>query len=121
MFKITPCAVEGCRRPAFSLESLCSQHLKEYPERLQRSLQELQAQTTVLNRVFDDMSFLGMDFSRYRFVGCSFRNSKIRQSMFTGSSFHLCFFDHSSFVSCVCLVRTSISVPSGYLRHGLQL
>ena len=100
MFKITPCAVEGCKRPAFSLESLCCRHLKEHPERMQQSLQELKTQTAILNRVFDGASFVGMDFSRYRFVGCSFRNSKTRQSMFTGASFHLCFLDHSSFLSC---------------------
>ncbi len=100
MFKITPCGVEGCERPAFSLESLCYRHLKDYPERMQKSMQELQAQNIILNRVFDDASLVGLDFSRYRFVGCSFRNVKIQQSMFTGTSLHLCFLDHSSFVSC---------------------
>jgi len=100
MFKITPCGVEGCDRPAFSLEHLCYQHLKDYPERLQKSLQELQNQNIILNRVFDGAAFVGPDFSRYRFVGCSFRNAKIQQAMFTGTSFHLCFFDQSSLISC---------------------
>lgn len=100
MFKISPCEVKGCTAPAFSLETLCYQHLAEHPERLSRSMQELQSTTTLLNRVFDGASFSGADLSRFRFVGCSFRNGQFRHSMFTGASFHLCFFDASQFISC---------------------
>jgi len=100
MFKIIPCGVEACKNPAFSLESLCYHHLSEQPERLQKALNELKAQNVILNRVFDGATFGSLDFSRYRFVGCSFRDTEIKQSMFTGASFHLCFFDRSNFLSC---------------------
>lgn len=100
MFRITPCEVEGCSAPAFSSETRCYAHLAEQPERLSRALKELQSSTTVLNRVFDGGTFQGIDFSRIRFVGCSFRGGQFRNSMFTGASFHLCFLDSSQFISC---------------------
>jgi len=86
--------------PAFSLENLCYYHLQDYPERMKKAMQELQSKNILLNRVFDNAFLMGLDFSRYRFVGCSFRNARIQHSLFTGASFHLCFFDSSSFFSC---------------------
>jgi len=100
MYKIMPCEASGCPSPAFSSETMCFQHLAEHPDRLSRSMSELEHSMTVLNRVFDGGSFHGMDFSRFRFVGCSFRGGQFRHTMFTGASFHLCFFDNSDFISC---------------------
>jgi len=100
MFKVSACSIEDCSLPAFSLENLCYYHLQDYPERMKKAMQELQSKNILLNRVFDNAFLMGLDFSRYRFVGCSFRNARIRHSLFTGASFHLCFFDSSSFFSC---------------------
>jgi len=100
MYKVSSCAIEGCSMPAFSIENLCYHHLQDYPERMKKAMQELQSNNTILNRVFDYAFLMGLDFSRYRFVGCSFRNARIQHSLFTGASFHLCFFDSSSFFSC---------------------
>ncbi len=100
MFKVSACSIEDCSLPAFSLENLCYYHLQDYPERMKKAMQELQSKNILLNRVFDNAFLMGLDFSRYRFVGCSFRNARIQHSLFTGASFHLCFFDSSSFFSC---------------------
>lgn len=100
MFAFLPCEQKGCTSSAFSLETLCYRHLMEHPERAARSMQELKEKPVLLNRVFDGATFSSMDFSRYRFVGCSFRGAKLQQCMFTGASFHLCFLDTSSFASC---------------------
>ena len=100
MFRVSACSIEDCSLPAFSLENLCYYHLQDYPERMKKAMQELQSKNILLNRVFDNAFLIGLDFSRYRFVGCSFRNARIQHSLFTGASFHLCFFDSSSFFSC---------------------
>lgn len=100
MYKVVPCSIEGCHRPSFSLETLCFDHLKNDDERMRKSLEELRSQTLIMNRVFDDATIMGMDFSRYRFVGCSFRNVKMHHVMLTGASLHLSFLDGSEFISC---------------------
>ncbi|MDH7483002.1 MAG: pentapeptide repeat-containing protein [Spirochaetales bacterium] len=100
MFTVRRCARHGCVAPAFMDHDVCFTHLEDRNAALASLKAALLPETLVMNLCFDGLELLASDFSRCRFVGCTFRGVHLNHVLFTGSSFRLCFFDGSVFSSC---------------------
>ncbi|MDP2791769.1 MAG: pentapeptide repeat-containing protein [Rectinemataceae bacterium] len=100
MFMFSSCSEPGCERQALSDATKCSLHhpaLASYRDALAVRIAE---EASVKDLCLSGITFEGQDFSRRKFICCSFTGATFRNTLFTGSVFRLCFFDAAFIESC---------------------
>jgi uncharacterized protein YjbI with pentapeptide repeats len=100
MHSFQGCSEPGCRSLRFHGSTTCLAHHPD-PEAARAAVQALlldEKGCKDMNAA--GMSLEGLDFSRRKYIGCSFIGAGFRNILFTGSIFLLCFFDRARFEAC---------------------
>ena len=100
MFRNDHCGIPGCLNSAFAGTGLCFAHQDDQAAAVESALLNIKDGKSAKNLTLSGIALSDRDFSRKKFVGCSFAGATMSHVMFTGAIFRLCIFDRAVISGC---------------------